>query len=499
MITFLHDKLKGLLLILLAVIGVSFIFFGTWTPKGGMDPASQIMGKMGGRDLSMNEFAVAQHQALLEITLETGRIPSSEQNQLLNLQTWIRLLQIQAADAAQLDAQPEQLVEAIKENPLFHKDKQYDPEIFQRFSANFLSPQGFSGERFNQAILNEVRTRTLLSALASTAVLLPNEAATRLQRLFGPVEAQVVRWDPSKITPPEPTQQDLESFYKTNEAEFAIAPRRTVEVVEFLANGSTEDARAKAGEIAFAFTSQFFNLPEGKTRPDFSAAAAVAKLAIRNQGPFTTADKPFPGESDPRLTAAAFALSAEEPVSDYLPSKNGYLVFHLREDQPGRQRPLSEVTAEVRTRWQEAARLQLAAQQAQAFVQRANAALATGQKLEDLVQAAGLTITKIPAFTPADAKPLSFPDADRIRQVVTQLEPRRLSSFLRTTTGLLAVYLVKRDPAPAEMATSTLPKISTQLLNQRRGQIVRDWLTSRATLSGNQLPPQVLSQLRGSP
>ena len=162
----------------------------------------------------MNEFVAAQRQALLEITLQSGRIPSAEQSEFLNFQTWIRLLQIQAADQAKIDAQPSQLIATIKKNPLFQKDQAYDPEIFQRFNANFLAPQGFSGERFNQAVLDSVRTDTLLRALASTAFVVPEEAEKKLQQLFGAVHAQVVRWDPSKTTPPEPKSEDLESFYK---------------------------------------------------------------------------------------------------------------------------------------------------------------------------------------------------------------------------------------------------------------------------------------------
>jgi hypothetical protein len=498
MITFLHDKFKGLLLVLLAVVGISFIFFGNWTPKGDVNPASQTMGKIGGRSLSLNEFAAAQRQALLEITLQTGRIPSAEQSEFLNFQTWIRLLEIQAADLAGLDAGPEQLVEAIKKNPLFQKDKKYDPEIFQRFSANFLSPQGFSGERFDQAVLDQVRTNQLLEALASTAVLFPNQAEDRLQRLFGPVEVQVVRWDSSKVTPPEPKAQDLESFHKANETVFALPARRTVEVVEFLNQGTTEEARRKTAEAAFAFTSQFFNLPEGKSRPDFSAAAGQSKLTVRTHGPFTPSDSPFAGESDPKLTAAAFALTPEDPVSDYLPSKNGYLVLHLRDAQPARNRPLSEITAEVRTRWLEQARLQMALQQAQSFTQTANAALASGQKWEDLSKVASLLPVKLPVFSPADDKPLPFKDADRIRQAVSQMEPRRLSNPIQVEDGLIAVYLVKRDPASAGAMTSTLPKISAQILNQRRSELIRDWITGRASLPENQLPSQVLMQLRGS-
>ena len=141
MITFLHDKLKGLLLLLLAVVGVSFIFFGNWTPKGGVDPASQSMGQINGRSLSLNEFVAAQRQSLLEITLETGRIPAAEQNELMNFQTWIRLLQIQAADSAQLEAQPAQLISAIKETPSSKKINSTTPNSFN------VSPQTFSPRR----------------------------------------------------------------------------------------------------------------------------------------------------------------------------------------------------------------------------------------------------------------------------------------------------------------------------------------------------------------
>ena len=165
MITYLHDKLKGLLLILLAVIAISFIFFGNWTPSGGIDPATGKMGRIGGQTLSLNDLIAAQRQTLLEVTLETGRMPSDD-DRFLAIQTWIRLLQNQAAADAGIDPQPAQLLASIRENPLFQKDKNYDPELFQRFSDNFLSPQGFTGERFNEAIFDEVRTRQLRRSLS---------------------------------------------------------------------------------------------------------------------------------------------------------------------------------------------------------------------------------------------------------------------------------------------------------------------------------------------
>jgi len=497
MITYLHDKLKGLLLILLAVIAISFIFFGNWTPSGGIDPATGKMGRIGGQTLSLNDLIAAQRQTLLEVTLETGRMPSDD-DRFLAIQTWIRLLQNQAAADAGIDPQPDQLLASIRENPLFQKEKNYDPELFQRFSDNFLSPQGFTGERFNEAIFDEVRTRQLLRSLSSTAAVFPGEAQTRLERLFGPVEAQVIRWDAAQLTPPEPTPQDLEALHKANEQAFTIPARCTVEFVEFTAAGTDEDARKKAGEAAFAFTSQFFNLTEGQGRPDFRAKAAEANLTVKNAGPFTAADTPFAGETDPRLTAAALRLTPDEPVSDFLPSKNGYLVFHLKELQPARLRPLVEAMPEVKSRWQEQARLQMADQASRRFLQTANQELAAGKKWEDLVKAAGLTTTKVPSFAPADTKPLTFPDADRIRQVVAQLEANRVSSFVRTENGGLAVFLGHRLPVPADVAAAQLPKIEAQLLNQRRSQLARDWLVGRASLSGNELPQEVVQLLRGS-
>ncbi|MFM8653175.1 MAG: peptidyl-prolyl cis-trans isomerase, partial [Verrucomicrobiota bacterium] len=303
--------------------------------------------------------------------METGRIPS-DNDRLIAIQTWIRLLQNQAAENAGIQPQPDQLLASIRNNPLFLKDGAYDPELFQRFSANFLSPQGFTGERFNEAIFDEVRTRQLLGALSSTVAVFPGEAEVRLDRLFGPVEAQVLRWEAAKLTPPEPSPQDLESFHKNNEQAFAVSAQATVEFVEFTAAGTDEEARKKAGEAAFAFTSQFFNLTEGKTPPDFNAKAAEAKLSVKSTGLFTAADTPFPGDTDPRLTAAALRLSPDEPVSDFLPSKNGFLVLSLKEFHPGRVRPLAEIKAEVKDRWRQQARLQLASKNALLFLDRAN-------------------------------------------------------------------------------------------------------------------------------
>ena len=290
----------------------------------------------------------------------------------------------------------------------------------------------------------------------------------------------------------------MEALHKANEQAFTIPARCTVEFVEFTAADTDEDSRKKAGEAAFAFTSQFFNLTEGQSRPDFRAKAAEANLTVKNAGPFTAADTPFAGETDPRLTAAALRLTSDEPVSDFLPSKNGYLVFHLKELQPARLRPLVEAMPEVKSRWQEQARLQMADQASRRFLQTANQELAAGKKWEDLVKAAGLTTTKVPSFAPADAKPLTFPDADRIRQVVAQLEANRVSPFVRTENGGLAVFLGQRLPVPADVAAAQLPKIEAQLLNQRRSQLVRDWLVGRASLSGNELPPEVVQLLRGS-
>ena len=497
MLTYLHDKMKGLLLVVLAIIAVSFIFFGNWTPSGAVDPATGKMGRIGGTTLSLNDLIAAQRQTLLEVTLETGRIPSDD-DRFLTIQTWVRLLQNQAAAAAGIDPQPDQLLASIRKNPLFLKNGSYDPELFQRFSANFLSPQGFTGERFNEAIFDEVRTRRLLGALSSTSAVFPEEPHQRLERLFGPVEAQVLRWEAAKLTPPEPSPQDLASFHKNNEQAFAVPARVTIEYVEFTAGGTDDESRKKAGEAAFSFTSQFFNLAEGQARPAFAAQAAAARLRVKSTDSFTAADTPFPGETDRRLIAAALRLSPEDPVSDFLPSKNGFLVLHRKDGQPGRLLSLTEALADVKALWQKQARLQLAEQASRAFLERANAELARGAKWEDLVKAAGLTATKVSTFAPADTKPLAFPDADRIRQVVTQLEANRVSPFLRTETGGLAVFLAQRLPVPAEVASAQLPKIEIQLRNQRRNQLARDWLVSRAILPGNELPQEVVQILRGS-
>ena len=85
----------------------------------------------------------------------------------------------------------------------------------------------------------------------------------------------------------------------------------------------------------------------------------------------------------------------------------------------------------------------------------------------------------------------------RIRQIVAQMEPNRVSSFVRTENGGLAVYLAQRQPVPADVSASQLPKIQAQLLNQRRSELARDWLVGQASQPGNELPREVMQLLRG--
>ena len=52
-------------------------------------------------------------------------------------------------------------------------------------------------------------------------------------------------------------------------------------------------------------------------------------------------------------------------------------------------------------------------------------------------------------------------------------------------------------PVPADVATAQLSKIQAQVRNQRRNQLVRDWLVGRVSQPGNELPQEVVQLLRG--
>src|SRR5882757_5187282 len=97
MITFLSAKLRFLLLVLLAIVGISFVFFGSWTPSGA---TNDFVGEINGNMIGKSQYAAAQTGTVLVYTLQTGQMVdvSGANFQAVMRQTFNRMLILGAAN-----------------------------------------------------------------------------------------------------------------------------------------------------------------------------------------------------------------------------------------------------------------------------------------------------------------------------------------------------------------------------------------------------------------
>ncbi|MFH1066347.1 MAG: peptidyl-prolyl cis-trans isomerase [bacterium] len=495
MLSFLSQKLRFLLVFVLIIIGVSFIFFGSWTPSGGVR-GSGVFGVVEGRKISQDEFAAAERATQVAHTFYTGRVLDlkSRHEAYLASHAWSRLVALEAARQAGISITDQQAVDAIRENPLFQEDGKYATEKLQQFFEYFLTPQGVTSERFQEIVREELAVRTFLEGLESSAVVMPAEIEEAMNRQWGAAKVSVVRFTLEEARRSlKPSDEELEAFYKEHAASYVTPERRKVEFVEFKLDEKTSgdkraEALSKLGEKAFDFTDKFLNVESGAALPDFKKTATDAGLTLQASDWILQENSSLPQLQKPELARVVFELTAENPVTDYLPMPDGFVVFHLLEVQPSQPLPFQEIVTRVREDFVQQRAVQLTQEQASAFCEAARKKLAEGESWDKAVGALGRQAAGLPPFVPAEKNQLKAEDADTISVLAPRLAVGQVSSFEPTEKGGLVVYLESRTPPSAEKKKELAPKVEEYLLEMRREQIVEEWLDSRLNSPQTRLP-----------
>jgi hypothetical protein len=498
MITFLKEKLQRFLLVILVIIGITFIFFGQWTPNPGSGPS--FGGVIDGRTIRAEEFQAAYRGTLVIHTFRTGQLAGSSSTESAMIkQTWSRLIALSAAREAGLEPTDAEVLDAIRKNPLFHDEKGvFSPDMFKRFDQIVLSPQGITYSRFHQLVREELAIQTLLSTLGQSAVLQPGEAQEAYERLFGKTEASVVEFKLDAVRSSiQPTEEQLLGFHSQFQGSYVRPETRSVEVAEFklpaaqakLTGDPKQAALTKLGETAYTFSGLFTG--EAPLDPaQFAAEATKAGATVSSIQNASLENPSSPLLKDPSLLRTVFALDPAHPVSDYLASGDTFLVFRLKDIQPSSPLAYEEVKARVREDYIRQRARFLVEERASAFASEVRAKMAAGASWKDAVTSLKLTSRDLPAFAPASREDSKNNIPDVVRFLVQKMNPGEVSGYEPTADGGVVVHLRARK-APDASTAAMLPRISEQLLAQRRGQMIDEWLNARLASSKTKLPPGV--------
>lgn len=495
MITYLNQKFRVLLLFCLALVAISFIFFGNWSPSNG---ATQALGSIHGRQIQREDFLAAK-RSLEEGTffMTGGRVDMRRaDNNDVDNQTWTRLVAIDAARSAGIIITGTEIRRAFEENPLLQENGRYSPERHKNYVDHILNPRGISEARFDDIIRDELMVRRIANLIASTAVVAPSEIESTYKDLLGPVSSLVRFTRTSYLNKVKATPEELQKFYDTHKSEYLKPEKRTVEYVKFILPPDQQklegDAARKAldviGRKAFDFTSTV-NPQEG-TAVDFATAAKNAGLPISKTVVIKQQEK---ATDDPLLAPAsvagrAFVLTKDKSVSDFIEVEHGFIVMHLVDVTPAEPLAFEEVKTKVAQDYAQAQAGELLQQDGQKTRFQLAALLAEGKTWEQAVAKLGLQSVTVPTFVPATNTGIKIPEATIVGVLSSQLSEGTLSTFEPTATGGIILYISKKGEPEVSTRTSILPEIKRQLLLQRKSQVVDEWLITRMTSPGFQPP-----------
>jgi len=504
MLTFLNQKFKFLLFFILGVVGVSFIFFGNWTPRGAIRSGNVAV--INGHEIKASDFEASLQATRVMYILSSGRdIPNSTKvERWLTGQTLQGLVILDAAHRAGLTILPKEVVDNLTSNPLFQENGKYSPTRFDLFNRTILQPRGISTSRLQEIITDSLLIQHMVEAVGATTVVMPVESDETLNRIYGKASLQAVEITEASIRETiKPTEQDLQTFYQAKPGTYADPEKREVEYVKFsldpkdaaLKDQARQQALRRLFDKAYAFTNTFFQAYESRQAlPDFKQNAALAGLEVKSAPVFAKGDTLIDPAKGKELAELAFSLNPEHPVSDYQEVSDGFIVLHLLHVQPSQAKPLAAVHKQVEEEYINYVTRGRLGEQAQTVAQALRQGLASGKTWDQAVASVGLKSKSLPAVVPADVKDNKNPADQALYYWANELAVGAVSEPTPGPGGATVYHLAAREK-PAESQRAELrPAILKQIEQTRRTQILNDWISSLLKQEKTSIPSNIFGQ-----
>ena len=268
---------------------------------------------------------------------------------------------------------------------LFQADEQYagirNPD--GTVNRELLAMQGLSSELFAKQLRQELAMQQVLSGVTQTALAPAAMARISLDAMLERREVQLQRFDPAAYRAQvNPTDADIDAFYKTNEALFRAPEQATIEyvVLDLATLGAgvvvpEEDLRKYYTENASRYTAAeerrashiLIKAEAGMPAADRQKARerAAALLAQVRKAPASFAELARKNSDDPGSAAkggdleffgrgamvqafdnAVFAMKAGE-ISNLVETDFGFHIITLIEVRGGAKKPYEAVRAEI--------------------------------------------------------------------------------------------------------------------------------------------------------
>lgn len=519
MMKFLRSQSQTVLIIVIGIIGLGFFFYGTsgnlLTSTAGR--ISSDYGRIDGTDLSVADIYDAVHNTRHAYLL-SGRgelLTQPDAAAKVAEEAWSQLLLLHEADRLHITVSDQEVVDAIRKNPLFQKDGAFSPDAYKSRMEQFqtmlrlpddagtnpLAGTELVVETFiRDSILMTAVDHALFDPVRSSA----NNVAAQYEKGYGPVEVSFLTFDPKTyVNQVQITPEDVAAEYKDHPEKpaYRSPEKRKVDYVLFQLTPEqaklpeTEKAAAKEalGEKAadFAIALQPDPTP-GAPTPDFMTEATKRGLTPGTTDFFAADTPPANVPPSPAFNNAAFALSKDNTVSKVIDMDNGVAVLHLVEIQPSELLPLDQVKAEITKQLRASKSIEAAQNAAQSTDALLTAMVAKGGDFKSIATGMHLPVETLPAFIPSNA-PQTDQRLQAIADATMTLDQGRVSNVVPVETD--DTFLILHVDSRAKADPAGLADFETRYRNyqdeQLRSLVYTDWANWKSRQPGTHKPPQL--------
>ena len=446
------------------LISCAFIFAfngARGSGSNGADAGKEVLGTIGGKDVTQREFALAVRDSKLAYVLMTNSaIPNSEEvyRELTN-SAWQRLVLLNRAEQMGIEA-PRNLVDQwvarLFTNP---ETSQFDESYMANFLNEILPSLNIrcSQEEFDEFGRRQIVLGMLQDMVTQGALVAEQEVEDAFHLVNDELTVAYAVLPLAAAPNPEVTPEDAVEYYNANTKEFSYPAKTKVNLVAFSAADYTNAVTATDEEIAqsYEMNKQFYAnpLPEGVTNvteityqpleevKDSIAAELIQKKAMTLAGqsadqfmvsmgsgsvPLATVAEnagisvvsPYPFAMDEpmnkvneseryakQLSRLAFSLPtrAQSPnrcFSNSLRCENGYYIMEVTERfEAMLPERFEDVEEKVMERVIKIAKGKAYGDLVLQKVEDAEQAIAAGQTFEEVMKTAGLEISTVGPFS----------------------------------------------------------------------------------------------------
>src|SRR5947208_1829180 len=491
------------LMIVIAILAIPFIFYFVQRPDYGAMRGDQFA-RIYDRNVSLLEaqqmarlFNLAQALGMSDFVGTMTAGAGANQNQ-AGVQFIINLLVLRH-EAGRLGVRPSasEVAEVVRKLPAFQSESGFDINKFNEFVQGALAPLGLAEEHIEQLVRDHISLNELQKLLAAGVSFPKAELADNFQRGYDKFFVSVIRFRPADFEKDvKISDEDIQKYYDAHKAELKTEEKRKVEFVQLtlteeekkLTGKERIEALQKLADRATDFTQAL--LEKGT---DFKRAAAKSQLAVHETGEFSAAEPDPQLKVDPKVGAAAFKLSAQEPNSDPVQIADGFFVLHLTGRTETQPLTLEEAKPKIVDALKKTRGRELLSTKGAELVQQLREAKNSGQPLETAIQKAGAKPEKLPAFSLIEEEQQKSDHKGRKKQppellavtdAVVLLNPGDVTDFVPSRTDGFIAILEKREPLADANAGEKKVAFEKRILENKERIVLVEWLRNRQEAAG---------------